>query len=71
MGKKAEEMKELMGHLNDGSESEASEDVHRPLPPEILIDAKQDRIHTEKRSERKLVVKRIHFRKTTSPLKFS
>lgn len=61
---KAEDMQELMGHLNDDSEvTLASESVHNPLPIEILMDAKQDRIHTEKRSERKIVKKRIIFRR--------
>jgi len=32
------------------------------LPVEVLIDAKQDVVHVEKRSPRKVVVKRIYFR---------
>ncbi len=62
MGIKADEMKELMGHIGGPKAkpdlSEAEQEARKPLPPEILIDAKQDRIHTEK-----TIKKRIYFRK--------
>lgn len=37
-------------------------EIAQEIPLEIMVNAKQDRVHTEKRSERKAVVKRIHFR---------
>ena len=78
MGRKADEMKELMGHLggpsDEVSEVETEVEVCEELPLEvktetpieipleIMMNAKQERVHTEKRSERKPVIKRIYFK---------
>ena len=67
MGVKADEMKELMGQLSGPRAkpelSQSEKEMRKPLPPEILMDAKQDRVHVEKISPRKLIKKRIVFRK--------
>jgi hypothetical protein len=63
MGIKADEMKELMDHIGGPKAkpnlSEAEQEARRPLPPEILIDAKQDRIHTETTIRKRIVFKKV------------
>jgi hypothetical protein len=63
MGVKADEMKELMDHIGGPkakpSLSEAEQEARKPLPPHILIDAKQDRIHVEKTVRKRIVFKKV------------
>ena len=51
--KKSEKMKKLIMTFKKRS-------FYEPLPIEILIDAKQDRVHTEKFIRKRIRVKKIH-----------
>lgn len=68
MGIKSEEMKELMGRLSKHdpeikTDSSRKDSIYDPLPLEILLNAKQDKIHQEFPKKR-TVVKRIRIRQS-------